>query len=166
MKLVYLGLGSNLGDRSRHLKMALDALDSPGLKLMRVSPIYETEPMEYAKQGWFLNLVGEFECHLMPEQLLARAMKVERGLHRVRTVAKGPRTIDVDILLFGSSVIKSDKLALPHPAMAARRFVLAPLADLAPDLRHPVTHKTIAEMLAEAPPQRIERVAGRTEPRI
>lgn len=160
MKIVYLSLGSNIGDRMRHLKMALDALDSPGFKLLRVSPIYETEPVEFTRQRRFLNLAAEFECHLFPDQLLARTMRVERVLHRVRTVPKGPRTIDVDILLFGQTVVHTPKLDVPHPRMADRRFVLAPLADLAPDLRHPVTHKTIAEMLDEAPLQQIECVAG------
>jgi 2-amino-4-hydroxy-6-hydroxymethyldihydropteridine diphosphokinase len=147
-----------MGDRQRHLKMALAGLEQSSLRLLRVSPIYETEPVENTKQGWFLNLAAEIECPMFPQHLLARIMRVESGLGRRRTVLKGPRTIDIDILLFGSAIIKTPALEVPHPAMAARRFVLAPLADLVPGLRHPVTGKTIAEMLAEAPPQKIERV--------
>lgn len=156
LKIVYLSLGSNLGDRYLNLKRALAALESPGMKLQRVSPVYDTEPVENTNQGWFLNLVVEVECHLFPAQLLARIMRVERELHRKRTEPKGPRTIDVDILLFGNSVIRSPQLEVPHPRMAARRFVLQPLADLAPELRHPVTAKTVAEMLHDAPPQKLK----------
>lgn len=158
LKLTYLGLGSNIGDRERQLKNALAALESPGLKLLRVSPIYETEPVENTKQGWFLNLVVEVECHLFPQQLLSRTMRVERGLKRTRTTPKGPRTIDVDILLMGNTVLRTPGLELPHPRMATRRFVLQPLADLAPNFRHPVTRQTIAEMLEKAPAQIVRRV--------
>jgi 2-amino-4-hydroxy-6-hydroxymethyldihydropteridine diphosphokinase len=160
LKRVYLSLGSYLGDRQRHLKLALAALEESGLRLIRASPIYETEPVENTRQDSFLNLVAEIETRIFPDQLLKRTMRIEASLGRSRTIPKGPRTIDIDILLFGSSIIRTPALEIPHPRMAARRFVLAPLADLAPSLCHPVTCKTIAEMLAEAPPQKVERFEG------
>jgi 2-amino-4-hydroxy-6-hydroxymethyldihydropteridine diphosphokinase len=150
MKTVYLSLGSNVGDRAANLRAALERL-SPLLSEMRVSPVYETEPVDYAAQGWFLNLVVEGKTDLFPKLLLARTARIERELGRVRTVAKGPRTIDIDILLYGSSVVSATDLEIPHPRMAERRFVLAPLADLAPELRHPVTRRTVREMLDAAP---------------
>jgi len=152
MKLVYLSLGSNIGDREANLRAALEHLESTGLHILRVSPIYETEPVDYTDQRWFLNLVAEAETELFPLQLLQRTQKIERALGRVRTVAKGPRTIDIDILLYANAVVRTSALDIPHPRMANRRFVLAPLADLAPDLRHPVTHLTVRQMLEAAPP--------------
>lgn len=151
-KLTYLSLGSNIGDRERNLHAAIERLGAPGLRVLRVSPTYETEPVDNTDQRWFLNLVVEAETTLFPLQLLARAQKVERVLGRVRTVPKGPRTIDIDILLYGTAVMRSGKLEIPHPRMAERRFVLVPLHDLAQDLRHPVSRKTMAEMLHAAPP--------------
>ena len=142
MKTVYLSLGSNIGDREANLRAALDELHPE-----RVSPIYETEPVDYRDQAWFLNLVAEVRTELFPRQLLAATQRIERELGRVRTIAKGPRTIDVDILLFGGTVIHSKDLEIPHPRMAERRFVLRPLADLAPEVRHPVTHRSVREML-------------------
>ena len=158
MKLVYLSLGSNLGDREANLRAALDQLSGPGIRILRASPIYETEPVDYAAQRWFLNQVVEAETDLYPMQLLARTGKIENALGRVRTVPKGPRTIDIDILLYGKSVVHSASLEIPHPRMHERRFVLAPLADLAPDLRHPVTHRSVREMLESAPPQTVRLV--------
>jgi len=154
-KTVYLSLGSNIGDRARHLQAALEQLGGAGLRILRVSPAYETEPVEFTAQRWFVNLVAEAETDLFPMQLLARTARVERALGRVRGVPKGPRIIDIDILFYGRSVIHSAKLEIPHPGIAARRFVLVPLADLAPDLRHPVTRKTVREMLEAAPQQAV-----------
>ena len=147
MKTVYLSLGSNIGDREANLEAAIERL-SP----VRRSPIYETEPVDYLNQRWFLNLVIEIETTLFPMQLLSRIQKIERELGRVRGVPKGPRIIDIDILLYGDAVVRTSKLEIPHPRMAERRFVLAPLADLAPELRHPVTKLRVREMLAAAPP--------------
>ena len=160
MKTVYLGLGSNIGDREAQLRAAVERLAANDLRLLRVSPIYETEPLELTAQRWFLNQVLEAETSLFPMQLLARVGRIERALGRVRTVPNGPRTIDIDILLYGASVVRSEKLEIPHPRMAERRFVLAPLADLNPDLRHPVTHRTVKEMLEAAPGQAVRRVGG------
>ena len=153
----YLGLGSNIGDREANLLAAVERLAKAGLRIVRVSPLYETEPVEYTAQRWFLNQVVEAETRLFPMQLLARVGKIERALGRVRTVAKGPRTIDIDILLYGNEVVRGAKLEIPHPRMHERRFVLAPLTDLAPELRHPITHRTVREML-EAAPQQVVRL--------
>jgi 2-amino-4-hydroxy-6-hydroxymethyldihydropteridine diphosphokinase len=150
---IYLSLGSNLGDREANLWAAIERLAAPDLRVVRTSPVYETEPVEYTHQSWFLNLVVEAETGLFPMQVRARTGKIERALGRVRTVAKGPRTIDIDILLYGQTVVHSATLEIPHPRMSERRFVLAPLADLAPGLRHPVTHRTVREMLDAAPAQ-------------
>jgi 2-amino-4-hydroxy-6-hydroxymethyldihydropteridine diphosphokinase len=148
MKTVYLSLGSNVGDRDLMLREALRLLEAPGLHVMRVSPVYETDPQEFKNQPWFLNLVAEIQSTLFPMQLLTRVRKIERKLGRKRTIDKGPRSIDIDILLYGESVIDSEDLVVPHPRMTERRFVLQPLADLAPDLRHPVLQRSVKELLA------------------
>jgi 2-amino-4-hydroxy-6-hydroxymethyldihydropteridine diphosphokinase len=152
MKRIYLSLGSNVGDRGQNLRAAIDALPAAGVRVLQVSPVYETEPVDYRDQGWFLNQVLEAETALFPMQLLARTQRIERDLGRVRTLPKGPRTIDLDILFYGTAVVKTARLEIPHPRIAERRFVLAPLADLAPDLRHPVTRRSVREMLQTAPP--------------
>jgi 2-amino-4-hydroxy-6-hydroxymethyldihydropteridine diphosphokinase len=157
-KTVYLGLGANIGDRERNLQRALEELEAPDLRIVRASPVYETEPVEYTQQPWFLNQAAEAETELFPMQLLARVRRAERALGRVRGVPKGPRAIDIDILFFGRAIVRTAKLEIPHPAIAARRFVLVPLADLAPDLRHPATHKTVREMLEAAPPNKVRRI--------
>ena len=157
MKVVYLSLGSNVGDRESRLRCATKRL-APEIHVLRASPVYETEPLGYTAQRWFLNQVLECETDLFPMQLLARTSRVERELGRVRTVPQGPRTLDIDILLYGRTVVRGARLEIPHPRMAERRFVLAPLADLAPALRHPVTHQTIREMLEAAPPETIRRI--------
>ena len=153
MKRVYLGLGSNVGDRQGNLREAIAQLDAAAVRVLRVSSTYETEPVDYAEQRWFLNLVVEAETELFPMQLLTRIGKIERALGRVRTLKNGPRTIDIDILLYGKAVVRSTTLEIPHPRMSERRFVLGPLAELAPDVRHPVTHKTAKQMLDAAPAQ-------------
>lgn len=151
MKTAYLGLGSNIGDREQNLKEALAKLSAPDLRVARHSSVYETEPVGFTAQRWFLNIVVEIETELFPMQLLARIAKVEQALGRARTVKNGPRTLDIDILLYGRAVVRSARLEIPHPRMAERRFVLAPLAELAPELRHPVTHQSIRAMLDAAP---------------
>jgi 2-amino-4-hydroxy-6-hydroxymethyldihydropteridine diphosphokinase len=158
MKRIYLGLGSNLGDREKMLAEAVRALDSPRLRILRLSPVYETEPVGPAAQNWFLNLVAEAETDLFPLQLLHRTSKVEAQLKRRRLAPNGPRTIDIDILLFSNFVIDAESLEIPHPRFRERRFVLAPLADLAPHLRDPVTGKSIRELLAELKGQIVRRV--------
>jgi 2-amino-4-hydroxy-6-hydroxymethyldihydropteridine diphosphokinase len=158
MKRIYLGLGSNLGEREKMLAEAVRALDSPQLRILRLSPVYETEPVGLAGQNWFLNQVAEAETDLFPLQLLHRTSKVEAQLKRRRLAPNGPRTIDIDILLFSNFVVDADSLEIPHPRFRERRFVLAPLADLAPHLRDPVTGKSIRELLAELKGQVVRRV--------
>jgi 2-amino-4-hydroxy-6-hydroxymethyldihydropteridine diphosphokinase len=160
LKTVYLSLGSNIGDRERHLREAIAQLTVGGVRVLRVSPVYETEPVDYTDQRWFLNLAVEAETELFPMQLLGRIAKIERELGRVRTTPKGPRTIDIDILLYGAAKVKTKKLEIPHPRMSERRFVLAPMADLAPDLRHPILGKTVRELLDALKGQKVEPVGG------
>lgn len=150
-----------MGNREEHLRTAIERLRAV-VNVLRISPVYETDPVDFTEQRRFLNLVLEAETDLFPMQLLARTVRVERELGRVRTVDKGPRTIDIDILLYGKAVVRSGCLEIPHPRMTERRFVLAPLADLAPDLRHPVSRKTIRELLDAAPRQVVRLDAGAT----
>ena len=152
LKRIYLSLGSNIGDRERNLRQALERLAAQDVRVLHTSRIYETEPVDYKDQAWFLNQVVEAETALFPMQLLTRIGRVERELGRTRTVRKGPRTIDIDILFYGTAVVETERLEIPHPRIAERRFVLTPLAELAPDLRHPLTHRSVRQMLGSAPP--------------
>ncbi|MGP8243398.1 MAG: 2-amino-4-hydroxy-6-hydroxymethyldihydropteridine diphosphokinase [Bryobacteraceae bacterium] len=154
-KLIYLSLGSNIGDREEYLRAAVERLSEAGIRVLRASPLYETEPVDYTAQRWFLNQVVEAETELFPRQLLAVAQRIERELGRVRSVPKGPRTVDIDILFYGRAVVRGERLEIPHPRLGERRFVLAPLADLAADLRHPVTRRTVREMLEAAPEAKV-----------
>jgi len=149
-KRAYLSLGSNLGDRAANLEAAIERLGEPGTVVAR-SALYETEPVEMEQQPWFLNCVVAIETELMPKQFLARILGIEQKMGRRRTEPKGPRTIDIDILLFGGSIVDTATLTIPHPAMHQRRFVLEPLAEIAPELRHPALKKTVREMLDALP---------------
>lgn len=151
-KIVYLSLGSNLGDRTANLEAAITQLQEVG-KVVGRSSFYETEPVDVVQQPWFLNCVVAVETELMPKQFLSRALAIEQKLGRRRTQLKGPRTIDIDVLLFGASIVDTPSLIIPHPAMHERRFALEPLAEIAPDIRHPVFKKTIRELLNALPPQ-------------
>lgn len=149
-KTVYLSLGSNVGDRQANLRTAIARIGELGEVTAR-SSIYETEPVEYTNQPWFLNCVIRLETEKMPRQLLAQLLAIEHGMGRRRTTPgkpkiKGPRTIDIDILLFGHSIVDTGGLTIPHPAMHERRFVLEPLAEVAPEERHPVFKRTIREL--------------------
>ena len=146
--LAYLSLGSNVGDREAHLRDAIARLESCD-HVVAVSSIYETEPVEFMHQPWFLNCAVALETALTPQQLLAAALKIERDMGRNRTEDKGPRMIDIDIVLFGDTVVNSPELTIPHPAMHARRFVLEPLAEIAPDATHPIAKRTIRELRDE-----------------
>jgi 2-amino-4-hydroxy-6-hydroxymethyldihydropteridine diphosphokinase len=145
LKPVYLSLGSNTGDRFANLKSALDGLSKIGT-VMAVSSFYETEPVEVTSQPWFLNCVAQLETDKMPKQLMKAILDLEAQMGRVRRQKKGPRNIDIDILFFGNSVVETSGLTIPHPALHERRFVLEPLAEIAPELRHPVFNRTIRQL--------------------
>jgi len=144
---VYLGLGSNVGQREANLERALAALARRGFHTTRRSSLYLTEPVGGPPQDWFVNAVVEGETELRPEALLDTCLAVEAELGRVREVANGPRTIDIDLLLFGAELLGTPKLTLPHPRLHERLFVLTPLAELNPQLRHPSLGLTVAELL-------------------
>jgi 2-amino-4-hydroxy-6-hydroxymethyldihydropteridine diphosphokinase len=158
VKTVYIALGSNLGDRVENLLLARERIASPHVRLTRASSIYETAPREIVDQPWFLNQVVIAETTLFPRQLLARLLRIEQEMGRQRTVAKGPRVIDLDILLFGDAVIHTAGLEIPHPRMAERRFVLEPLAELAAALRPPRGSHTVQEMLSKVMDQPVRRI--------
>jgi len=160
-KIVYLSLGSNLGDRAANLGTAIGRLCELG-DVVAVSSFYETEPMEVTDQPWFVNCAVALKTELKPKQFLSRMLKMEQQMGRRRVRPKGPRTIDIDILLFGNSIVHTPQLDVPHPAMHQRRFVLQPLADIAPDVRHPVFKRKICEML-EALPRSSGEVKKRVE---
>ena len=151
-KTVYLSLGSNLGDREGNLRAAIERLRELG-EVSAVSSFYETEPVEMTNQPWFLNCAVAMETERMPKQLLSAVLGIERSLgrNRKKTQPKGPRTLDIDIILFGNSVIEMPGLHVPHPRMAARRFVLEPLAEIAAEVRHPVIKKTMRELREALP---------------
>ena len=156
----YVGLGSNLGDRAGHLLLALRGMTEAGLRLLRLSSVYETEPAGvFEEQPPFLNMAAELSAPLPPpEELLGLLLDIERSLGRRRERPLAPRTLDLDLLLYGDESSATDALALPHPRLHLRRFVLAPLAELIPDARHPTRGETFAQLLAATPERPYVRV--------
>jgi len=148
--MVYLSLGSNIGDREHFLRDAIARLENYG-RVRAVSHLYETEPIAVIGQAWFLNCAVTMETAATPAQLMAHLLGIEQALGRVRTQAKGPRSIDIDILLFADVVVNTPTLTIPHPEMHKRRFVLEPLEEIAAEARHPALGKTIRELLEELP---------------
>ena len=143
--LVFLSLGSNVGDREANLRDAQKRLGAVG-RVTAVSSFYETEPVEFTEQPWFLNCAVALETAQTPQQLMTSILNIEEAMGRRRVQKKGPRSIDIDILLFGDAVLDSPEVTIPHPAMHERRFVLEPLAEIAPEVRHGVLDQTILEL--------------------
>jgi 2-amino-4-hydroxy-6-hydroxymethyldihydropteridine diphosphokinase len=147
-EIVFLSLGSNVGDREKNLRAAIAALPKLGVQIKKVSSIYETEPVDFLDQPWFLNCVVEGETTVPPVELLTELRALEQRMGSKKPVARGPRLIDLDILIYGQQTIDLPALQVPHPRMHLRRFVLAPLAEIAPDLKYPSWSGTAEQLLA------------------
>ena len=149
----FIGAGANLGEPVRQLRQAREQLEkAPGVKFLAASSFYRTQPVGPVEQPPFVNAVFAIECGLGPRELLALLLDIEEKMGRVRKERWGPRVIDLDLLFFGDAVIREKGLEAPHPRLHERRFVLAPLADIAPGFVHPVLQKTVSELLAGLPP--------------
>jgi 2-amino-4-hydroxy-6-hydroxymethyldihydropteridine diphosphokinase len=157
MPTVYLALGSNVGDREKNLREALRLLGESRIRIEKLSSIYETEPVDYLDQAWFLNAVLEAQTDLPAAQLLGRLRDIESQMGSKKAFAKGPRLIDVDILLYDDETVDTADLQVPHPRMLQRNFVLVPLAEIAPALRHPSWPASAAELLSRSPDSSIVR---------
>lgn len=157
-RIAYLGLGSNVEDKRENLRLARAWLQTPAVKIVRESSIYRTSPVDYLEQDWFFNQVLAVETSLTPAELMAHCLSVENKIGRERTFDKGPRTIDIDLLFYDSEIINHFDLVVPHPRIAERKFVLVPMAELAPDFVHPLLMKPIRALLAERAndPARVE----------
>lgn len=150
MHTVYLSLGSNLGDREAQLRAAIAALGPAAVKIIKVSSFYETEPVDYLDQPWFLNSVVQAETDLAPLDLLHTLQSIEARLGGKKLFRNGPRKLDLDILLYADLSIRDPELEIPHPRLLSRRFVLAPLAEIAPTLRHPSWPASVEHLLAQS----------------
>jgi len=160
MNPIYFGMGSNLGEREQSLRKGLEQLQTSGVPICRISSLYETDPVGYASQPSFLNIAAEARWAGSAENLLEICWRAEQALGRIRGVRDGPRTLDVDILMMGSLVLATPSLKIPHPRLAARRFVLVPLSEIAPDAVHPVLGLSVRELLRRCPDTSGVRRAG------
>lgn len=154
-EIVFLSLGSNVGDPQENLRAAIAALPAAGVDVKRVSSIYETEPVDLLEQPWFLNCVVQGETTVPAVELLRALREIERRMGSKKLIARGPRLIDIDILLYGQQTIDAPELQVPHPRMHLRRFVLVPLVELAPDAKHPSWSATAAQLLAASQDQSV-----------
>jgi len=150
-KTVYLSLGSNVGDREANLRAAIDELPHAGVAVIRVSSFYETEPVDLREQPWFLNCAVKVETHFDAIMLLRALREIEAKMGSRKLMSKGPRLIDMDILLYGTETINTKELQVPHPRMHLRRFVLVPLAEIAPEVVDPELKKTVKQLLEGTP---------------
>jgi 2-amino-4-hydroxy-6-hydroxymethyldihydropteridine diphosphokinase len=150
VQTIFLSLGSNVGDREANLRAAVAALEGAGVRVRRVSSLYETEPVDFLEQPWFLNCVLEGETDAPAQTLLKALRRIEARMGSKKLAPKGPRLLDVDILLYGDETVDTPELQVPHPRMTERRFVLEPLAEIAPELRHPSWSGTVSDLLARA----------------
>jgi 2-amino-4-hydroxy-6-hydroxymethyldihydropteridine diphosphokinase len=157
-KPIYLSLGSNLGDRAANLDRAIAALSNGGVRVLRRSSIYETEPVDFLEQPWFLNCAVKAETSLSPAGLLQVLQGIEREIGSAKLIPKGPRLIDLDILFYDESIVSVSGIEIPHPRIAGRRFVLVPMAEISPALIHPVLGKSISELLAATPDKSVVRL--------
>ena len=156
---VYLSLGSNLGEREAYLTRALEKLQEKGIVLVKRSSFYETEPVDVTDQPDFLNLVCQVKTELDPLELLGCCQQVESEMQRLRERNKGPRNIDIDIVLYAEEIVDHPRLTIPHPRWSRRHFVLIPLQEIAPNLRDPVTGRTLQELCSLCPdPAQVTRV--------
>jgi len=160
MTTTYIALGTNVGDRENNLRAALRLLAEAGIRTLKFSSIYETEPVDFLEQAWFLNAVLEAQTDLPALDLLHRLRAIESAMGSKKPFAKGPRLIDLDILLYGNDAIATPELQVPHPRMLQRRFVLTPLAEIAPNLRHPQWSATAQQLLATSKDPSVVRLAS------
>jgi 2-amino-4-hydroxy-6-hydroxymethyldihydropteridine diphosphokinase len=156
-RTVYLSLGSNVGDRAKNLRAAIGELPHAGVAVKKLSSFYETEPVDLREQPWFLNCVVQAETHFDAMTLLRALREIEIKMGSKKLVAKGPRLIDMDILLYGSETMDTPELQVPHPRMHLRRFVLEPLAEIAPEAVHPAMKMTAAQLLERTPDRSMVR---------
>lgn len=157
MTRAFLGIGSNIGDTKKHIEDSINLLEEiTNIRIIKISSYYETEPIGYTEQDWFLNIVVEIDTDLKPYELLQYCNEIEAILHRKRLIRWGPRTIDIDILLYDNFTSNDEKLIIPHPRMLERAFVMIPLQEIAPDLT--IDGKNIDEIIEELKTQKIRKI--------